>query len=270
MDILEKKKNYQYSPELKNIMKNLKYKNYKINLKGSASFNILKYPSDYDFYTYIKKKNTLQETINRITSIVNNMEKHTDTYFLTGIIFEDDKNKYRFDSIDNIDYKLFAPVFKNADFMKLDFVTFKQNKFIGLDCIYYFGEKELYSEEIIKTLKDDVKEYEKDKNYYKALKRKFRIYEEKGDYDNIKKLIEIFNSELGEKYEVLKNLETIKTILENDRLNKNKTVLKKINLNLKELNLESIKNINNLDSEIKNLNTKINKKAKRLNKEFNV
>jgi len=109
-----------------------------------------------------------------------------------------------------------------------------------------------------KSLKQDMYDYEKEGDFYKALKRKYKIYELNDNHKQMAKLTEYFNSEVGKKYKIMNILKSIKSLIDNgytDKLTKDK-----IRLNLKELGLP-FSNVN-YDNIIKKLYDDINDETK--------
>ena len=102
-----------------------------------------------------------------------------------------------------------------------------------LSIIYEFYDKKLDKNEYIKSIEDDIKELIKEGNYYKVLKRLFNLYRIEGDIKKLIFLSDIFNSDLGEIYQKISNLEAIEKILE---FYKDKLDLKRVKVNLKEIN----------------------------------
>ena len=106
-------------------------------------------------------------------------------------------------------------------------------------------------------LNDDIKELNKDKQYYKILKRKFNIYKANKDYPKLLELTEYFNSDIGKKYQTKSNLEAIKKIQE---IYKDTLTNRKIEINLKDIK-EDI-NINDINNEITKYAKEVNSNAK--------
>ena len=115
--------------------------------------------------------------------------------------------------------------------------------------------------ELEKVLRKDIDDKLAHHKYFKVLKRLFSLYKTQGEKvgDNQKKinnLTNIFNSELGMKYAVMSNLETIELLLShyNDPFTKN----------LVKLNLERLGVSNNIKENLKELSDYVNSEAKLL------
>lgn len=255
-----------YDPFIRELIFLLKFKEFTPELKGSASQKNQMYFSDYDFFTLINKKYTITEIYDEILKILINVKKHCDLYFIELKIEmkQGDKIKfYKEDILKREEFEKIDP--NNIDFIKIDFVSRTDNKFIDVSCIYKFDTKP-YNEkninnEMKKTLKADMEEYKNDGNYYKALKREYKIHELNGNEKQMSKLSSFFNSEVGRQYKIMNNLKSIKTLIDNgynDAITK-----KKIKLNLKELNIPYT-SLNNLDKYIETINKNINDETKKL------
>lgn len=269
MQLLEKKAPKDYDKETKLFLKYLKYKNNPVILKGSASYKLLQHKSDFDLYCNILKPDSPEHTMKYIYKIINRMQTHANAYFLSGVIFEDEEKKYRWDN--NIDKKEFKKIFHNAQFFKLDFVAFYNNNFISLDCIYYLKPQDLSPEHLKKTLMEDIVKYTKEKRYFKVLKRKFYYYEVVGNNEELKKLIEYFNTNIGKYYEALNKLEAINLLYENPKFKKNKILQKKIDHSLSELDLSHyIHNKDDLEEAIEFMENYLNMEAQKINKKFKI
>jgi hypothetical protein len=265
MDILEEKQKGELDNKIKILFKKLKFFSEPIELKGSSVLKSQKFFSDYDLFSDIKKKYEPKKTYNKFKKIFNDVLKDEDNYFIEFKIQTKDGKKIKWFSLEEFNYDEFEKVYDDIDFCKIDLITRIENKFFEVSCIYKFSYEKLTKEKYIKNLKEDINELEKEKKYYKILKRKFNIYKVKDDKKKLLELSQIFNSPLGEKYQLLSNLEAMKKLL--DITNDDKTI-KKIIINLKDQRLEP--NVKKIDEKIKMLNDEINTEAKNINKNFQV
>ena len=112
---------------------------------------------------------------------------------------------------------------------------------------------------VINSLNTDARNLIDEGNYYKALKRFFGIFKQVKDKKMLVKLSKFFNSENGQKYQIVSNLKAIKLLLENydDDITK-----KKVILNLKDLHISP--NIDDIDNIISDLEKQYNKNAKKI------
>ena len=113
------------------------------------------------------------------------------------------------------------------------------------------------------SLKEDIDELIKEKQYYKVLKRLFSLYRIDKDYEKLLQLNEIFNSELGEKYKKISNLKTLSVI--KDEYNDYSTH-KKIIINLKALGENS--RVKNVENRADVLEEQLNNEAKKIYEAF--
>lgn len=261
MDILQKKDNLYLNDKIKQLLKALEFDNNKIEIKGSSSIASQYYFSDYDFFSKINKKYNSKEAYKYLKQIINNIK---DNHIIVEIKLQTlDNEKTRYTE-DKFKYdENFIKAYKNIDFIKIDAISYIDNRFIEISCIYKFADDNITSDEYKKNILEDIKELTKEGNYYKVLKRKFSIYKIDQDKDAILKLTEIFNSDLGKEYQRISNLEAIRLLIDNTD---DDLILKKIVLNLKDIGEEP--NIMKIDKNIKKYKAKLNKEAKKLNKHF--
>ena len=238
MNILEKRK---IKSELYDIVKHLEIFNTRLKLAGSASLRSMMYYSDYDFNCKIRvrKPTPIFNEFKRILTYVNNK-----LYFIEFKIEYIDGTKLKI----NDPNKLRLHMFKNINFVKVDYIVFLDYVFKEVSIMYIFnGKKE--TEDIIKTLRDDYDELMKNGEKFKAMKRLFSIYKIEKDYPNIKRLTTLFNSNMGKLYQTNSNLNTIlllKTMYD-DALTKNR-----IDVNLKFLKIDPDSDLNKIIKELYN------------------
>ena len=218
MDVTQEKR--KINSYINDVVKKLKYKNYKINIAGSAKLQSQRYFSDYDFNTYIirqYKPVTIYTEFVRILS-------HEDLYFLElKIDYLDGSNIKIFDIS-----KLKKNMFKNINFVKIDYVLWHDYHFKELSIMYIFHQTEFN----IESIKNDYEELIKEGNNYKALKRLFSIYKISKNKIEAVKLSKFFNSKFGKLYGLNSNLKTLMLIKDIPELKQ------KININLKFLKLD--------------------------------
>ena len=217
MDVLTEKR--KLDSKISDIVNNLKFKNHKMNLAGSASLKSQRYYSDYDFNTQIKeyKPVTIYNEFIKILS-----HHHHDMYFIELKIEYTDGSKIKIYDTS----KIKKAMFKNINYIKLDYVLWSDYHFKELSVMYIFRNT-VYS---IDDIKDDYNQLLKDGNNYKAVKRLFTLSKWTNDKKESVKLTRFFNSKYGQIYEINNNLKAIKLMKEhydNDDVNK------KIEVNLK-------------------------------------
>jgi len=221
MDINEPKTASTFNDNIKNLIKILTIKN-KIELKGSASLASQKFPADLDFYTTI-----IPNDIEKVREVVKRINSDPNLYFIE--LKEQRGNKKKKYYPNTYSDKLSM---KNPDFIKIDLVCWFENRFIEASCIYQINQEKQTTEEYISDINKDIEELIKEEKYYKVLKRLFSIYRAKNDKKKQLKLTKIFNSEIGENYQIVSNVEALVLVLEyyKDDLTK-----KRVALNLKEI-----------------------------------
>jgi hypothetical protein len=266
MDISQKRR---ISQDLLKYVSLLKFKDHRIILAGTAGMASQQYFSDYDLLSIIDKKYSNEYIYNTIHTIIKKTDELNDMYFIELKIQNKDESKKKFFNIEDINENDFIKSIKNLDFIKLDYIIRLNNKFIELSIIYSFKEIKETDEtndnnekELLKNLNDDVKELQKEGNYFKSVKRIFSIYNSLNitkklwDKSKMLKISEFLNSDIGALYAKNSNLKAIKLLLENYDDNETK---RRALLNLKDLGIEP--NLNKIDEMIKKNDTAINKEG---------
>ena len=224
MDVIHEKR--KLNSYIYDIVKKLKYKNYKINLAGSAKLQSQRYFSDYDFNTIIKRKYKPTTIYNEFVRILAN----TDLYFIEFKIEYLDGTKKKIHDIS----KLKKNMLNNINYVKIDYVLWFDYHFKELSIIYVFNQTKFNVDDI----KQDYEDFVSDGNNYKALKRLFSIYKITKNKIEAVKLTKFFNSKYGKLYELNSNLKTLLLIKDV------KEFKQKIKINLKFLKLNPDVNIN--------------------------
>lgn len=254
MDVLERKPASLYKDDLKRVIKLLTYKNNKLELKGSASLTSQQFPSDYDLFCVIQHPvesdfvKFLQVTLKKISEA-------DDMWFIELKLQTKDSRpkKIRFFPNQPLKESEIGKVWNKLDFIKLDLIIRIENRFTEVSVIYSFTSTIPTQEEYKKSLEKDISDLRKEKKWYKILKRKFNIAKAEDDKKELLRLSKIFNSKMGEEYQVISNLESIEKILE---FYQTDDVFKKVVVNLKDLNI---------DPEISDLEANLKERAKTLN-----
>lgn len=259
MNVQDKKPIKNLNITMQKIIKNLQVFDYPIELKGSSSLQSQKYFSDYDLFCNITNKETPQQLYDEFIKNFTNILKDTNTYFFEFKIQTKKGQKIRWYNLDEFNFEEFYNVYNDIDFCKIDIATMIDYQFFEVSCIYQLSKKQMNQQEYIKMLKEDIKELKKEKKHYKALKRQFNIYKAQKKDDKLIMLTDIFNSELGQKYQTLSNLETIQKLL---NITNDDNTIKKIIINLKALKLNP--NVKEIDNMINKLSNEINQQAKNI------
>ena len=134
-------------------------------------------------------------------------------------------------------------MFKNIKFIKIDYIVFFDYVFKDISIIYNFNNIKEDTPTKIERLKADYDELVKEGDIYKSLKRLFSIYKIKKEYQKLKQLTQLFNSNIGKLYETNSNLKTIQLLktMYNDIQTK-----KRIDINLKILKIDPKENLEKL------------------------
>lgn len=258
MDISQKR---EISQDLLKYVSLLKFKNKPIILAGTAGLASQRYFSDFDLLSIIDQKYTNEEVYNEIMKILNNTEKLDDMYFLELKIQNKvtERKKHKFYKIKDITKKAFLKSITDLERIKIDYIIRLNNKFIELSIIYSFTDT-IDEKNLMKSLNEDIKQLQKDGNFYKSIKRLFSIYHSLNlskklwSKDKMIKIVDFLNTDIGRLYQDTANLKAIKLLLEN--YNDSETI-KRAQLNLKDLKLQP--NLNKIDEIIKKNETKFNK-----------
>ena len=246
--------------DIYDFVKILRFKNNKVMLLGTGSLASQQYFSDYDLFSQIRSKQSVQDTYKYFMQILNNVNNDPNEYFIEFKIESKDKEKHKFYKIEDITEKEFKKDFKNVDFCKIDLVVKIFNTLIEMSIIYRFNQDPIDKQGIIKSLTEDQIELVKQGNYYKSLKRVFAKAKLLGGWNNKKLMVELsklFNSETGHLYQINSNLKALKLLLENYN---DPITIKKVKVNLKDLNVPA--DISIIDKLIKAYDTIINKEGK--------
>lgn len=260
MDILEPKPKADFDSKVLNIVNRLKFRDNPVEFKGSSSLKSQRFFSDYDLFSNILKKVGAEVAYSTFYKILQSILSEDDIYFTEFKVQNRKGQKYKWFPNETFDKDEFFKLFRDIDFAKLDVILWTNNRFIELSIIYNFIEEESENEEI-ENIKSDINDLKKEKNYFKILKRFFSIFRIKNDNDMLLYLTDVFNSQLGEDYQKLSNLEAIKKVMENYDDERTK---KRIELNLKEIGVPE-KQINKT---IKKLKSSLSKSAKKIYEDF--
>jgi len=240
MDLLQEKFPIQYNEDVKKLISIFKFKSMPIDLRGSSSLANINFYADYDFYTKINANYNTNEIYDEFNKILRSILENENTYFIEFKIQSKSGKKYKLFPNDNFKLSVFSKHFNiNTDFCKIDIILFSNNRFIEASCIYSFYGEKLTKKEYLIQLEEDISELKKEKNYFKILKRMFSIYKIKGNENKIKLLLQVFNSNLGNIYKKISNVEAIDII--KDYYNSEALTKKRIEVNLDELDYNKSK-----------------------------
>lgn len=258
MNILEKKANINF---LYKFIKLIRFKEEPIQLLGSAGLASQKYYSDFDFFSPISGKYSINNIKNTIINIITKADKDNDVYFIELKVEYKDGSKDKYFTIEEVHNMKLR---NNIDFIKVDYIINIDNIFYELSIIYKFVI-DFDNNKLIESTTDDMNQLLEEGNYYKALKRLFNIIKLSSEDEYIPELVPLskfFNSDIGALYKLNSNLKTIKLLLEN--YNDDMT-MKRININIKDIYKQmpkKLRSLKNIDEIIKYNDKIINDKAK--------
>lgn len=199
----------EYNGDEKRLFNKYKLLNYPIYVVGSYSLANQRYSADVDSLSLITGKKDWAKFNEQVKIIVRDVELDDDIYFLEFKIQYKDGTKKKFLQYDDVEIP--EKNFNNIYFLKLDTIVFLNGVFKEFSINYYFD----YPENLIKDLKNDIREFNKEKLYLKVVKRYFSIAKVTDDRVTSKIISQFLNSRTGQKYELYNNLQTIVTLLEN-------------------------------------------------------
>lgn len=247
--------------QLKKFVSILKYKNMKLEPKGSSTLKYIRYPADFDFYTYI----TLEDPklmYNDLQKIYNRVEKNKKIWFINMSVgkHSDKEGRIVYEKFPNEEE--FLNYFKDGsdiDYIQFEYVIEIMDTIKPMTTDFYLYEKK-NEEKVLVDLKNAIEDYIKKKNYMKALKRIFNeVQILEPNSIKAKKIIDFFNSDIGKIYMDKINLETIKNVLK--KYPDDDDLISDCIKNLKHLGETKGKNLDLLIDEYDN---KINIEAKKI------
>lgn len=231
------------SGDVVGIINKLKYKDEPIIIAGSAKLAIQNYYSDIDLFSQISEPASAQKIYDEIRLILkrSDNDRCQTLYFIELKVQNTDDSKTKFNTQKDFSRTAFLRAIegKSLDFIKIDYVLYLANTFTELSVIYNFTEPSSV-ENPLKALEDEVDEYTRDGNLFKAKKRLFSIYNIQGRAEDMVRLTRLFNSPIGALYQKNAQLKALKLLLEHhsDEMTKGR-----VNFVLKELGISSISEV---------------------------
>ena len=229
MNVLQKKSISEIDDKINKLIREITLPNSKIILLGSSSLKSQRYFSDYDFYCDVKI-DTAKQVYEKFSEILDIIKSYPNCYFIELKLQSKDGSKKKIHKIKDFKLGDVERFMNNADFIKIDLIVYTDYEFIEVSVIYNFNNKIMTKEEYMKSLTDDIKDLEKEGEYYKILKRMFSLYKFNGNTKKLLQLSKIFNSPLGAEYKKASNLSTLSLLMDNY---KDKETKAKVKINLK-------------------------------------
>ena len=251
-DICEKR---IVSGDIVGIINKLKFKDELITIQGSAKLSIQQFYSDIDLFSQINEPTSAQKIYDQLRLILKRAkdDRCRSLYFIELKVENTDESKTKFNNVKDFTQSAFLRAIdgKSLDYVKIDFVLYLANTFTELSVIYNFTEPSSV-ENPLKALEDEVTEYTRDGNLFKAKKRLFSIYNLQGKSEEMVRLTWLFNSPIGALYQKNSQLKAIKLLLEhhNDEMTR-----KRAEFVLKELGISG--DLSGIDGIIKSNDDKI-------------
>jgi hypothetical protein len=213
-DITEKR---VLSGDIVSVINKLKYKDEPLTIQGSAKLAVQKYYSDIDLFSQISEPQSAQKIYDQIRRILKRSccSKGGELYFIELKVQNTDDTKTKFNHIKDFTQTAFLRAIegKNLDYIKIDYVLYLANTMTELSVIYSFTEPTSV-ENPLKALQDEVAEYTREGNLFKAKKRLFSIYNIQGKTEDMVRLTRLFNSPIGALYQMNSQLKAVKLLLE--------------------------------------------------------
>lgn len=256
MDITEKKK---LGTELRIFTNALKWGDNEIELLGTGSQAVQKYPSDFDFFSSIKGDRDVKQMFAEMERILRRAQETNEMTFIELKVQRKDGAKQKFYEPWFSEQQFTKAVGDPAglDFIKIDYVVFvrETNELTELSIIYSFSGMPPIPD-LVSKIKDDYQHYHSEGKVYKSLKRMYSIYRLKGQKAKLVELSQLFNSSTGAKYKASSNLKAILLLAEHRP--DDRDLEKKIRVNLNDLGNQLGVKINTL-GQIKSLTAKLDK-----------
>jgi len=248
-------------PKFNEIISELKFKNEPIMIQGSAKYASQQNYSDVDLFSPIGEEMSASKIYDETRRILFKTKDDRRFYFIELKVQNTDGAKTKFNNVKDFSRSAFMEALQKGsgelDFIKLDYVIYLDNYFTECSVIYSFVKPESVSDPL-KPLEEEVAEYKKDGNLFKAYKRQFSIYNIQGDKEKMVHLTRLFNSPIGKLYAQNSNLKAIKLLLEHY---KDEDTKKRAIINLKDIGVSP--HLATIDEIIKDNDEKIQQETLR-------
>ena len=265
MDITEKR---QQGNELHIFTRALRWGDNPIELMGTGSQAVQKYPSDFDLFSSIKGDRDVKKMFAELQRILRRAQQTDEMTFIELKVQRKDGEKKKFYECWFAEDQFAKAVGNPADldFIKIDYVVFvrETNELTELSIIYSFSGMPPVAD-LVKTIKDDYEEYKRSGKIYKSLKRLYSIYKLKEQKEKLVELSQLFNSTTGAKYKASSNLKAI--LLLTEHRPDFRDLEKKIRVNLDDLGNQFGVKINTL-AQVKQLVSKLDKEIEAETREW--
>lgn len=229
MDIFQPR---NLNPYVKAVIDQLQFGNYKLEIVGSYSLQSQQNTGDIDIDSFITGRKESKYINDEFKNVINRIDRSEDIYFIELKIQYKDGEKTKFDP-SQIE-KLVIPKDKidNIEYVKIDVIASLDGVFEEISINYWFSKNVT---DIIKDIKEGVKELSNEGSYFKIVKRLFSISRLINDKPKALIISKYLNTKTGEEYKVLSNLNAIKELLYyyDDDKTKKKARINLLNIDIK-------------------------------------
>jgi hypothetical protein len=255
MNVLEQKPVGHYKEELKRLIKLLTYKKNKLTLAGSASLSSQRFFSDYDLSCMIQRPDK-----DDFFTFCQHLTTHPieDVWFIELKLQTTQGKKVRVYAGGTLKKADWDRVWDKLEFVKVDLVARVEGFFIDVSCIYTITPSHPTPEEYEKSLMDEIKDLKTEKKWFKVLKRYFNLAKFNHNKKETLRLSKIFNSPLGEEYQLINRITAMDRVLEHYQ---DPGTIKKVTLGIKDLHLPE--GIDKLSQWVEEKSVALNKEAKK-------
>jgi hypothetical protein len=179
---------------------------------GSFADKNIKFASDVDFQEIIFTKKSYQNILKEFQKIFKDAEKMKGVYitdFKCGVFrgnipvrWNKSSIQKGYQMIDTVKIN-FVDCLQQTSMIKIDLIALIDGVFVEFSNNYYFNfptgttTRPTSGAKLEDLFLMDYKKYITDKLYFKALKRLYRVFKLRNDKENMKKLIDLFNSDIG-------------------------------------------------------------------------
>ena len=168
-NVLETKELGELDNQVASMLRLFEMPKTKLDLKGSSQYKHLNYKSDYDLIVALKRNIPASQFYSDLVNILHRIHKNKNAYFIELKLELKNGDKKRLSPGTELRMTWLEKDYDQLDFAKIDTVICLDNKFYEASCIYKFRDQPVETSEILKDPQEDVKDFEKERNYYKVL-----------------------------------------------------------------------------------------------------
>lgn len=182
-----------------------------VNIVGSMAFNGMYWPTDIDQYQLVPVKSS-SDAVHKMREVIRDLKKIRAvrvTEVKWGTV-NGDAFKLSPHAFLNAEHSMLAAALANGGRVKLDAVAWLQGRYIEMSCVYVFkGPHGLLNPQPdpLTSLQQDIREYTREGEFFKAAKRMASLLRAQGKSDAI--FHPLFNGDLGVLYSVQMDIQTL-------------------------------------------------------------